>query len=145
MSNRTLLMLTGIVLVGIFILLAINIMPYISNIKSERYLTYNGVRGMAIEHNNLLYTLNFEQQNELIGILNMALPIGSKAYTQDNEKPNFEKIIIYRFNSPDAVITPIAYQGNELVFSIPEWNNNGLMKEVSRGELKSLLEKTYDP
>jgi hypothetical protein len=100
---------------------------------------------MAIAHNQLLYTLNFKQQNTVIDILNKAIHIIDIRPGQ-RQPPNIEKIVIYRFNNqPDLVINPIAYVNQNLVFSIPEWEQEGYFMELSNGALKQLLSQTYDP
>jgi hypothetical protein len=146
MNNRTLFTLTGIVLLGMTILLGLNIKTILTGEpENQTYLKYNQVRGIAVQHKELLYTLNFKQQNQVISILNQSVRVlGLKPGKR--QRPDVAKIIIYQFNEqPDLVITPLVYVDNNLVYSIPQWNPNGDLMEVSEGVLKELLPETYDP
>lgn len=146
MNNRTLIFLTILVLLGMAILFSIN-MTYIltGQPENQTYLKYNDVRGMAVGHNQMLYTLNFKQQNSVIDILNKAVRVvGVKPGKR--QKPNIEKIVVYQFEGkPDVTIIPIAYIDQNLVFSVPEWEKDGYLMELSEGDLQQLLSQTYDP
>lgn len=144
-SNKIIFYLTCLVLVGIVIILALNFTEIFSSPKNEKYIAYNNVRGMAIEHRKLLYTLNFDQQNQVIDYINMSLPVGRVALTQSKEPLNFTKIIIYRFNKPDLIMTPVEVGNQNIVFFIPEWNPDGYIKDVTLGKLNNLIASTYDP
>lgn len=146
MTNRTLIYLTALVLIGMVTLFAINMTSILTGKPEDQtYLKYNHVRGMAVSHNQMLYTLNFKQQNDVIEILNRTVRVvGVKPGKR--QRPSIDKIIVYQFNDqPDLVITPIAYVDNNLVFSVPAWNPNGFFMEVSNGRLHQLLSQTYDP
>ncbi len=146
MDNRTLFSLTALVLIGMVILLALNMTSILTGEpENQTYLKYKQVRGIAINHNGLLYTLNFQQQNEVVEILNQAVRVmGIKPGKR--QRPKISQIVIYQFNQqPDLLLTPIAYVDDNLVFSIPEWNPNGYLMEVSEGRLRQLLSQTYDP
>jgi hypothetical protein len=144
-NNKSIFIMTGVVFLAMAILLAFNLTHVFSNPKVEKYLPFNDVKGTAIEHKGGLYTLNFDQQNSVIEYLNLSIPVGKEALDSHQGPLNFTKLIIYRFNKPDLVITPIQYEGNNLIFSSPEWNHNGYLKDVSYGHLKNLLATTYDP
>lgn len=137
--------LTLLVLIGMGIILMLNFTRFITQEKNERYLSYNGVRGMALDHNKQLWTLSFEQQNKAIEQINLCLPIGKSAQHQDGKPLDFGRIVIYRFNAPDLYLTPIAYDGNNLVFESKEWNPDGRLLDVSGGAFDALLRSTYDP
>ncbi len=87
----TYLAVTTIVLSTVLIFIAF--MPKLLHSRKQEILSYNDVRGMAIERQGLLYTLNFEQQNRMVAAINHNDPIKNK-------------LIIYRFNHPDWVIEP---------------------------------------
>lgn len=146
MTNRTLIYLTAIVLLSMILLISSNMSSILTGEpKTQTYLRYNDVRGMAIAHNQLLYTLNFKQQNKVIDILNKSIQIVD-IRPGKRQPPDIEKIVIYRFdNQPDLVINPIAYVDKNLVFSVPEWNPDGYLMELSNGGFKQLLSQTYDP
>lgn len=153
--------MTFAVLLGFAIILFMNAAAFLGVVPS-RYISPNDVRGAAVEHNHKLYTLNFEQQNELIDILNRVYPVGQelveKRKINPQPAPEVQKIIIYRFNAPDLEIVPVAYVSKStsviknpdskeysMVFSVPEWNSNGLLEESTSDELQKLLSKTYSP
>lgn len=154
------LIMTAAVLAGFTIIMIMNFAALLGIVPS-RYISPNDVRGMAIEHNSLLYTLNFEQQNTLVDIFNRAIPVGKEIVqsrqTNYPAMPEVKKIIIYRFNAPDIVITPVAFVSKSnsplktdstehlnLVFSVPEWNPNGLLEEATSDEMQKVLLTTYD-
>lgn len=136
--------LTLLVLVGMAIILMLNLTRLFTQQKNERYLSYNGVRGIAVEHQRVLWTLNFEQQNKVIENLNLCLPIGKNTRHFEKKPLAYERIIIYRFNAPDLYLTPIAYDGDNLIFETKEWNPNGYLLDVSGGSFDTLLRSTYD-
>ncbi|MFI5343323.1 MAG: hypothetical protein ACHQUC_03785, partial [Chlamydiales bacterium] len=109
----------------------------------EPYLKYNQMQGVAVQHNTLLYTLNFQQQTDLVTLLNRSVRVlGVKP--DKHEKPKVEKIIIYQFGKSNVIITPIAYLNGNLVYSAPAWNADNYLMEISDGELQKLLDQTYD-
>jgi hypothetical protein len=149
------------VLAGFAAILIMN-MASLLGVIPARYVSPNDVRGVAIEHHQKLYTLNFAQQNELIDILNRSIPVGQELVesrkVEVKDAPEVEKIIIYRFNAPDIEIIPVAYVSKttsaiktnnisktSLVYSVPEWNLNGLLEESTSDELHKLLSSTYSP
>jgi hypothetical protein len=145
MSNRTLAFLTALVILGMLILFALNMTDILTGKPPNQvYLKYHDVRGMAVGHHRLHYTLNFKQQNTVIDILNSAVPI-TEIKSHNREPANIDTLIIYQFqNMPDVVLTPIAYIDQNLVFSAPKWVPNGYLMELSEGDLKKLLSQTYD-
>jgi hypothetical protein len=144
-SNKTIFYMTGFVIVGIALIFIFNFLQIFSFPLNEKFVAYNDVRGIAVEHHNLLYTLNFDQQNQLIEYVNMGLPVGKAALTQSKDPLPFTKIIVYRFDQPDLVMTPIEIDNQNLVFSVPQWNPNGYIKDVTLGKLNQLIAGTYNP
>lgn len=144
MSNRTLGFLTALVILCMIVLFAINLNSILSGQPiNQKYLQYNEVRGMAITRHKVLYTLNFEQQNEIVGILNQAIPIN--VIEGERTPANIEQLIIYQFQElPDIVLTPIGYVGKDMIFAAPQWTPNGYLKELSEGTLQKLLTESYD-
>lgn len=147
------------VLAGFAAILIMN-MAALLGVIPARYISPNDVRGIAVEHHQKLYTLNFAQQNELVEILNRSIPVGQELVESRkadiSDAPEIEKIIIYRFNAPDIEIKPVAYVSKttsvtnninkaSLVYSVPEWNPNGLLEESTSDELHKLLSSTYSP
>lgn len=145
MNNRTLVYLTILVLVGIGALFALNVAQILDGSgASQTYLKPYEIRGMAVKFDQMLYTLNFEQQNEVVDILNRSVRVvGVKP--DKRAKPAIEKIYVYPFKDDVIEITPIAYvDNNNLVYSAPQWNNEGYLMEISNGKLHELLSQTYD-
>ena len=143
-NNQIMLYLTILALAAIGTILVFNMTEIFSGPSNQTYLVFNDVEGMAIVHKNVPYTLNFKQQTRVIEYLNRSLPVGKTAIGQ-GEPLNFSKLIIYRFNKPalDAIL--IGYENNNVIFSVPEWNPHGYIKDVSVGDFKNLLAETYDP
>lgn len=145
MSNRTLFFLTALVICAMIALLAINMTSILTGQPpNQQYFKYNDVRGMAISHNQLLYTLNFKEQNSVIDIINRAVPI-HEIKEGKREPSNIEKLIVYRFeNKPDIALTPIGSVDGNLVFSAPQLESDGFLMELSDGDLRKMLSQLYD-
>lgn len=155
------LIMTILVVGGFAIILMLNFAVMLGIVPS-RYISPNDVRGMAVEHNKILYTLNFDQQNTIVDIFNRAIPV-AKGMIADRKAtpkdiPQISKIIIYRFNgAADIEIIPTAYVSKSssvlnnasqehisMVFSVHEWNPNGFLEEATSDELLKVLSTTYD-
>lgn len=150
MNSRNVFFMTFAVIIGIVVILAMNIVSALG-IHKSKYLSPNDVRGIAIEHKGLPYTLNFEQQNAIVELLNHSKPISKEIPKTEKSlaQPNFEKIIIYRFHAADIEIHPIAYslkkdKGDALVFSSPELYSKGFLQESVPDDFKKFISKTFD-
>lgn len=145
-SNRAVFYMTFLVLAAMAALFIINFKGILGGqVISQTYLKPNFVRGMAVKHKQLIYTLNFQQQNQIVDILNQSVKT-QQVKPGKQQVPEIEQIIIYQFDGkPDLIITPLAYVDNELIYTNPAWNSNGYMMEVSNGQLQKLLSQTYDP
>lgn len=159
-GTKITLIMTIAVLCGFGIILAMNMAAMVGIVPSK-YISPNDVRGMAVEHKGKLFTLNFQQQNELVDIFNRSIPIEKKAIdgrTTSGPSPEVTKIVIYRFGASDIEITPITYVTKSssairkasqqdhvsLVFSAPEWNKTGYLEEAAADEMHKVLLTTYD-
>ncbi len=146
MKNRIAFTIALLFLAGVAALFAMNLSTILAATDtSEKYLKPNHVKGMAVEYNNLLYTLDFKQQNDLVELLNHSVRVvGVKP--NKRKKPKISKIIIYQFeDKPDIIITPVAYINKNLVYSAPDWNQDNYLMEINDGRVKKLLAQTYDP
>lgn len=145
MSNRTLVVFTVLMIVGMLVLFGLNVSDILTGQPpNQTYLKYNDVQGIAVSNNQLLYTLNFQEQNQVIEILNAAVPI-NEIKAGKRMPANIEKIVIYPFTGKtEIVLTPIAYVDNNLIFVAPDWVPHGYLMELSDGTLKNLISKTYD-
>lgn len=154
------LIMTVAVLAAFGVILLMN-MAALVGIVPSRFISPNDVRGIAVEHNGLLYTLNFEQQNRLVDIFNRAIPLSKESTetrkAQMEEHSEVKKIIVYRFNAPDVEIIPVGKVAKtqtiaqtkenahfSMVFSAPLWNDKGYIEESVGDELQEFLSTTYD-
>lgn len=144
-SNRALIYMTGLVLLGMAVLFLLNLKTIVTGQEGlQTYIKYNDVRGIAVKYNKLLYTLNFQQQNDTVRFLNQSVP-KTNTDNSNREIPDIQQIIIYQFEGkPDILITPIAYSNDMLVYACPQWNAKSLLIEMSQGRLRELLSQTYD-
>jgi len=144
MSNRTLIVLTFFVLIGIAVLLGLNIKAMVTPKGVSQYLAPGEVRGMAVEHDGKLFTLNFSQQNMFLQYLNQSDRTAEKNIEKASQLP-VKRIVIYRFNNSDIDVMPVGYKGKDLLLSAPTLNSQGLLWDTSEGALETLLNSTYDP
>lgn len=144
MKNRTLLYLSIFSAIIMGILLLINFFNTLHIPVLNRYLSPNDVKGSAVIHAGKPYTLNFDQQNSMITLVNQAVPVNKTAFPIAATQIDFDKIVIYRFNGPDIDITPITFFDEELIFSSPEWNPTGYLHDTSNGKLKALIYQTFE-
>ncbi|HEV8051971.1 MAG TPA: hypothetical protein VGP47_05705, partial [Parachlamydiaceae bacterium] len=111
-GTRITYLMTIAVLASFAIILIMNAAAFLGVVPSK-YLSPNEVRGIAVEHNHKLYTLNFVQQNEFVDIMNRSIPVGMELVEKRKitlkDAPEISKIIVYRFNAPDLEIIPVAY------------------------------------
>lgn len=94
-----------IIVAGIF---ALNLLLLLRPEKTQPVLNYNDVRGMAVEHDGVLYTLNFEQQNGVVKALN---------HPEESKAPlpvSFTRLVVYRFGQDDLI-----YASKELDRNVP--------------------------
>lgn len=140
--NRLIPLLTLAVLAGMAIILMFNLSSLFVEPKNERFLAYNGVRGIAVEHGKKLWTLNFEQQNSVIEMINRCLAVGKR----EGEALNLpvDRIVVYQFNAPDLFITPVGFEGDNLILESKELHPGSLL-DISNGNLNTLLQSSYDP
>lgn len=146
MNNRTLVILTSLVILGMIVLLGLNMKSVLTGEpEGETYLKYNQVRGMAVTYHKLPYTLNFKEQNQAIDMINRSVRVvGVKPGKR--QKPEIDNIIIYQFDGkPDLILYPVAYIDKNLVFSVPQWDTKDYFMELSEGDLHHLITQTYDP
>lgn len=143
MNKNAICYLTITASIGIVSLCLILMLSLFQNTESG-FLIPNEIKGSAIEHEGLLYTLNFKQQNSVIFIINAAEPLEKSDQPKAPGFPAFfTKLIFYRFQMPNIEIIPHGYEEENLIFSTSLWNNK-LMREKSNGKLKKILDESYD-
>lgn len=126
-----------------FVILALNIIPTITNQSVSTYINLYDISGMAVRHEGRLFTLNFDQQKNAIDILNRAIPMGKAEAQEHDPKLEINEIVIYKFQGEPIIIKPIAWVDNSLYFQAPAWSSTNLM-EVSKGQLHEILNTSYD-
>jgi hypothetical protein len=144
-SNKMIAYLTALVLVAMGVLFILNIEKILhGQTGSEIYLKYNDVAGIGVKHKGLTYTLNFDQQNKMVELLNHSLKV-TLIDSGNRQTPDIEQIVIYRLEGKAPLtLLPVAYVDEQLIYSNEEWNAGGYLKDVSNGSLKKLLAETYD-
>lgn len=157
MSKNTIYALVALVILAILILFGLNFYSSMdpkapapttssaanSNSKELR-INKNQVKGMAVEKEGKIYNLNMKQQAEALAFLDRAEPVDKKDYPNKDPKIGFNRIIVYRFNLPDIIITPITHENKNLVFEIPQLSTNSYMMEFSGGEFTNLIQKVIE-
>ncbi len=141
MNNTTLTYLLIVGVIGMAAIMVLNFTGVSQSPFTENYLSPNDVRGIDVAHGGKLWTLNFEQQNKLVNILNKSTAIEGHF---NPDKFEVDRVIIYLFNKPDLIVTPLQLVNKALVFSVPEWNSKGYLKESQPGQMLQLLSDTYD-
>jgi len=160
MNRRLTVVMTFSVLGGFIVILLMNVAAMLGVIPAK-FISQNDVRGVAVEHKKLLYTLNFRQQRELIEMFNHSFLATPEEVDERSiiftGGPSIDKIIIYRFDAPDIEIIPNGYivktgapwdeisdSDLNMVFIAPLWNPNGFIEESSAHETFKMLLTTYD-
>lgn len=149
MSKNTIYALVALVVLAILTLFGLNFfsaydpkaIDSASTNSKEIRINKNQVKGIAVEKEGKIYNLNMKQQQEALMFLDRAEPVDKKDYPNKDPKIGFNRIIVYRFNLPDIVLTPIAYDNKNLVFEVPQLSTNSYMMEFSGGEFTALIQK----
>jgi hypothetical protein len=144
MNTRIITFLTVIVLAAMGLILALNLSNLFLPLPAQRYLSFNDVKGIALDYKGQSYTLNFEQQNDLIDHVNRFLAVGKQKQPDPNARIDFGSITVYLFNAPNIILKPIGLEKENLIFLVPEWNQSGYLLDVSNGALKELIDETFD-
>lgn len=133
-------------LVGIVLLLLFNAFPFLWPKSSGPYLKPDWIRGMAVVDGGKDFTLNFDQQNRMVQLLNRSLPLQRDPNKTFTNHQGWSKIVVYGFGGvKDLEIYPIAWdEAGSLVFRCDEWSSKEMI-DLSAGELKSLIVEILDP
>ena len=145
MKTSTILTMTALVLVSVFTLLVLNLAPKGPPVTSNAIIPGTDIRGMAVMHKGLSYTLNFDEQRLATEAIARAVEVKKVDYPTVDTNFNFDKLVVYRFNAPDVELLPIHYRENNLVFSVPTLNASAYYLELSGGELKQMINASFDP
>jgi len=151
MTSTNNIVLLTIALAALLVLLGVNYVGQTgssgsnSGVIGSLTLDPKEVRGVAVEKEGKIFTLNLKQQTEVLGYINSLLPVDKKDYVNAQQKFNFSRLIVYRFDKPDAILIPIALQNKGIVFDVPLLNSSSYMFDPSGGKMQALLEKASAP
>lgn len=103
----------------------------------ERRLDPNWVRGAAVMSGEIPYTLNFDQENTLINIINQSEPHTDAAA---QVKFPLSKIVIYRFaKEPEIEIIAKGAVGSRIVYQAEPISKGVFLIEKEEGSLRKLI------
>jgi len=100
--HKAIWVLATFMLVFMACLLFVKMKPIFLKAPDQKIVAFNEVRGASIEKDKVLYTLNFEAQENLIRLLNQ-LEL-EDFFAEFGKQMDFDRIIIYRFDQPDLVL-----------------------------------------
>jgi hypothetical protein len=142
MSNFYIFLMTALVFLAVVALFVINFSSYGSFTSSSPTLSKDWIGGIEVEHKNVPYVLNYDQQNKLINWINQSVEVKGSQKPAQSSTIDVTKITIYRLDGqPNIEITPLNYEkGGNLLFAYEE----KIRRDTSGGELKTLLSETYD-
>lgn len=155
MNSRVMIYLIIAVIACIAVLIGMNVAGAFG-LMPAKYVTPNEVKGVSIEHNDKMYTLNFEQQRKVVDILNRTIKVNPEEAQKVNHTLPIEvtKIVLYKFNGDDVNVQIVGYIGNDsknptdrivtMVFSIPQWNKSSLLEESFPNEMLKVLSTSFD-
>lgn len=145
MPNSTNMTLLTIALAAILVLFGVNLITHVKPELKETEetagtlaLNRSDIRGMAIDKNDKIFTLNQIQQNEAVTYINRMRPVNKNDYPTKGSF-QFSKLIVYRFNKSDVVLIPIAFHDKNLVFDIPALGSSSYMLDESSGKFYDLI------
>lgn len=142
-GTRWLLILTFILVVAVGVLVLRGLLELVPIAAQTERIALTDVQGSAVEHKGDLYTLNFEQQNLVVGTISAAIPFEGEIAPL--EQLEIDHIVIYPFDSRPIMIDLLGQNDRELIFLVPQWAGSSPLKETSQGKLLELLLQTYDP
>jgi hypothetical protein len=140
MKSSTLTLLVGVMVAAVALLLLVNFFSIYLQPDAKRFIKPGEVKGISVFHGEKEFAANSRQQNDIISILNQSVRLKPDMVQKDEKQQiAYSKIVIYRFDQPEIVITPIEVVKNQLIFSCPEWYPEGYMREVGPGNLNAIL------
>ncbi len=107
--------------------------------SESTYFDYDDIKDIAIQYNGEFFLLDSEQQEDVIGILNDAIPATEELLNTSPETPEFEKVIIHSHKGIDYDILPLGYVNNKLIFQVVRFKAQAYHIEDSGGELRSIF------
>jgi len=143
--SRTLKVLLIFGVLGLILLFGMNAGHWLAPALPTAYLHQEEVLGMDVQHQGKKYPLNYTQQKNILKLINRMVPVGYEVYLKEQNKPiEFDAILIYKGDETIITLKPVSKINKQLLFSVPEWNASGLMRETGSGMLTNLIAKTVD-
>lgn len=143
MDNRLITFMIVAVAVCVGLLLANNFFTVFRNPVATTINTED-ITKIGITHDKKEYFYTSQQQTFLMTLFKQAKAVDPATVAKEQgTPPDFEKVTIYRENGPNVEITPKMYIGNDLLFSAPAWNPDGLLQDTSHGVLKAFLSQPF--
>jgi hypothetical protein len=143
MSPRSAIYAAIIIIVMVGLVILQHLIPIASSGRSEDQLSPNDVRGMAVVYKGKPYTLNFEQQLEMVEYINRLIPIG-KLRDTPTTYPGLDKVMVYLFNRTPLEFIPLDFDNTSFVFRAPALRPQGYLMDITNGQLLHLIESAHD-
>ncbi len=106
------------------------------------FLDFEEARGVEIEYQGQMYTLNLKQQKTLCDLLNHSARVSTPP-TNNNSLPEVQSITIFLFN-PENPIVLTPENSDYALFKVSTWEFEDYLQISKPKEMKQLLETTYD-
>lgn len=145
MQNNTLTGLIFLGVIGVIALLFLNIAPTNNATTSPQLSSIGDLKGSAVFHKNLPFTLNFEQQKVLVEFLNRAAKVKKSDFPELSKEFAYDKIVLYRFDGGNLELFPVAIREKNIAFNIPKLSEDSYFLEMSGGQLSNVLNGAFDP
>lgn len=143
MKNSFLIALIIAVVAGIALLFVMQFSSYFDT--GHQRFTYSDIRGAAVYYKDKPYTLNFDQEAELLEAVNRTVPIVSASFEFPGKSTlPLSKIAIYLFNGNTIELFPRYDAGEEIIFEAPALAQGTFLKDTSGGSLRTMLLGTFD-
>lgn len=143
MNARNAIYATVIIIVLVGLLLLRSSVQIIPENRMNTLLQPNDIRGMEVVYKGLPYTLNFDQQQEMLELINRCIPV-TKISASPSLLPSFKKIVIYFFGKPTIELNQADFTENEFYFQAPGLSADGFLMDVSGGRMFQLVESAHD-
>ncbi|CRX39437.1 hypothetical protein [Estrella lausannensis] len=108
----------------------------------EKRINPNWIRGSSATIGEKPYTLNLDQQMELISIVNE-----SELFSQTGSLTavSWPKLLLYRFSGqPDVTVTVVGVNEGKAIFKAEPVGKDQLLAEKSAGSMKKLIDSSRD-
>lgn len=138
------------IIIGAFFFLVLmflsnNFLQVIFARESLILIDAENVRGSAVLKRNTLYTLGFDQQNRILGMLNKMEGIEKPKNLDEGKDLPFDKLIIYHFDTPKSSLKGKTLPDGRVVYILKTGSNTRYLLDNSGGKLFMVLKQAYQP